>query len=115
MANGRYWGAVGGAADFLRGAARSPGGLGIVALHSTAGVHSRIVAELSGPVSTSRADVGLVITEYGVADLRGLSVAERAVRMIPLAHPDHRAALTAAVDGGGVLYGGRALRGVAST
>lgn len=93
VAGGSYVGAVGGGADFLRGAAGSPGGLPIVALPSTARGRSRIVPELSGPVSTSRADVGLVVTEFGIVDLRGLTLAERRHRLIEIAHPDHRAEL----------------------
>ncbi|MFB7718286.1 MULTISPECIES: acetyl-CoA hydrolase/transferase family protein [unclassified Nocardia] len=90
VAGGTYVGAVGGAADFLRAAASSPGGLPIVALPSTAGARSRIVTTLSGPVSTARSDAGIFVTEYGIADLRGLSLAERADRLIDIAHPDHR-------------------------
>lgn len=92
-AAGSYVGAVGGAADFLRGAARSRGGLPIVALPSTAGEHSRIVTRLSGPVSTSRADAGFVVTEHGVADLRGQPVSQRIRRMIAIADPRCREAL----------------------
>ena len=90
VAGGRYVGAVGGAADFLRGAARSAGGVPIVALPSTAGDHTRIVPHLSGPVSTSRADAGVFVTEHGIADLRGLPLSERRKAMIAIAHPDHR-------------------------
>ena len=90
IAGGVYVGAVGGALDFLRGAHRSKGGLPIVALPSTAGKASRIVAKLSGPVSTPRSDAGIIVTEYGVADLRGLPLSERAKRMIAIAHPDFR-------------------------
>lgn len=90
VAAGVYVGAVGGAVDFLRAAHYSRGGLPIVALPSTAGKHSRIVAKLGGPVSTPRSDAGLIVTEYGVADLRGAGLAERARRMITIAHPDHR-------------------------
>src|SRR5690606_32939996 len=68
VAGGRYVGAVGGGVDFLRGAARSAGGVPIVALPSTAGSRSRIVAALSGPVGTSRADAGVYVTEFGIAD-----------------------------------------------
>lgn len=93
QAAGRYVGAVGGAIDFLRGAARSRGGLPIVALPSTAGAQSRIVACLSGPVSTSRADAGLIVTEHGVADLRGQPVSERIRRMIAIADPRFRESL----------------------
>ena len=90
VAAGVYVGAVGGAVDFLRAAHYSKGGLPIVALASTAGKHSRIVAKLNGPVSTPRSDAGIIVTEYGVADLRGAGLAERARRMIAIAHPDQR-------------------------
>lgn len=93
VVNDAYVGAVGGAVDFLRGAARSRGGLPIVALPSTARGVSRIVARLSGPVSTARSDAGLVVTEHGVADLRGLSLSQRVRKMIGLAAPAHREAL----------------------
>lgn len=85
-----YVGAVGGALDFLRGARRSRGGLPIIALPSTAGVNTRIVSRINGPVSTPRSDVGLIVTEYGVADLRGLSLRQRHVKMLDIAHPDFR-------------------------
>ena len=90
---GAYVGAVGGALDFLRGAQRSKGGLPIVALPSVAGKASRIVAKLNGPTSTPRSDAGLIVTEYGVADLRGLTISQRMSRMIAIAHPDFREAL----------------------
>jgi len=90
VAAGVYVGAVGGAVDFLRAAHASRGGLPIVALPSTAGRHSRIVARLNGPVSTPRSDAGIIVTEYGVADLRGAGLAERARRLLAIAHPDHR-------------------------
>jgi acyl-CoA hydrolase len=92
-----YVGAVGGALDFLRGAHGSWGGLPVVALPSTAGSASsplsRIVARLSGPVSTPRSDAGLIITEHGVADLRGLTLSERSARMVDIAHPQFREGL----------------------
>ena len=91
VAAGSYVGAVGGAVDFLRGAHRSRGGVPIVALPSTAGAHSRIVASLSGPVSTPRCDAGVFVTEYGVADLRGLPLAARMHRMLDIAHQIGRA------------------------
>jgi acetyl-CoA hydrolase len=93
VARGRYIGSVGGAADFLRGAARSRGGVPVVMLPATAGPASRIVTELSGPVSTPRGDVGVVVTEHGVADLRGLPVRQRAERMIAIAAPGLRGEL----------------------
>jgi acetyl-CoA hydrolase len=87
----------GGQVDFVRGAARSRGGKPIIALPSTAkeGKVSRIVdalAEGSGVV-TSRADVHYVVTEYGVANLHGRSLRERALLLIDCAHPDFRAEL----------------------
>jgi len=92
-AAGRYVGAVGGATDFLRGAARSAEGVPVIALPSTAGAASRIVAALSGPASQARADAGVIVTEYGVADLRGLTLSQRRDRMLAIAHPDHAEAL----------------------
>lgn len=96
VANGIYLGAVGGAGDFLRGAARSRGGLPIIALPSRSQARSRIVARLNGPVSTPRSDVGLVVTEFGVADLRGQSLKHRMNRMVAIAHPDFREELARA-------------------
>ena len=107
VAGGRYVGSVGGASDFLRGAARSPGGVPIIALPSTAGPASRIVVHLNGPVSTPRADAGVIVTEYGVADLRGAPVTVRYERMLAVAHPDHRAALAAELEAD-LLNGARA-------
>lgn len=93
VAGGVYVGALGGAVDFLRGAARSKGGLPIVALPATAKGATRIVAQLSGPVSTPRCDAGLIVTEHGVADLRGQTLARRVQRMLDIAAPEHRAEL----------------------
>ena len=94
VAGDRYVGAVGGAVDFLRGAHHASRGLPIVALPSTAsgrgGMLSRIVARLSGPVSTARADAAIIVTEHGLADLRGLGLSERIGRMIALAAPEFR-------------------------
>ncbi|MCU1647670.1 MAG: acetyl-CoA hydrolase [Nocardia sp.] len=95
VAGGRYVGAVGGGAEFLRGAARSAGGIPIIALPATAGARTRIVDRLSGPVSTARSDAGVIVTEYGVADLRGTTLSERRERLLAIAHPDHREALRA--------------------
>lgn len=92
-AGGRYLGGVGGIGDFLRGAQASPGGIPVVALPSTAGGRSRIVPAISGPVTLPRSDSCVVVTEQGVADLRGLSLSQRIPRMIAVAHPDHREAL----------------------
>ena len=98
VAGNRYLGAVGGQVDFVRGAQVSPGGRSIIALPSTTpdGKHSRIVASLAGrPVTTARSDADLVVTEYGVADLRGRSFSERAARLAAIAHPDFRDELKA--------------------
>lgn len=100
VAGGRYIGAVGGALDFLRGAGRSRGGLPIVALPARAGTNDRIVARLGGPVTVPRSDAGLIVTEYGVADLRGLSLKQRVQRMLDIAHPDSRAQLETAFAAG---------------
>lgn len=91
----RYVGAVGGALDFLRGAAASDGGIPIVALPSTAGGASRIVASLRGPTSTPRCEDVVVVTEHGVADLRGLPMSARIERMLAIADPEHVPALAA--------------------
>lgn len=102
VAAGRYVGAVGGAVDFLMGAARSLGGLPIVALPSTArgrtGPVHRIVDRLHGPVSTPRTEGVVVVTEHGVADLRGSTLSQRVERMIAVADPAHRAELDAHAD-----------------
>mgnify|MGYP001809758792 CR=1 FL=1 len=94
-----YVGAVGGAVDFLRGAHRSRGGLPIVALPSTARGASRIVARLNGPVTVPRSDAGLIVTEYGIADLRGACLTERTRRLVAIAHPDFREMLDRAAHG----------------
>lgn len=94
VAGGAYVGAVGGAMDFIRGAAAAPGGRSIVALPSVSrdGTTSRIVATCAA-VSTPAADADVVVTEWGAAELRGVSYAERARRLIAVAHPAHREAL----------------------
>jgi acyl-CoA hydrolase len=92
---GRYMGAVGGALDFMRGAARSRGGVAIVALASSTRQGSRIVARLSGPVSTPRSDAAVIVTEHGVADLRGLTLNQRVARMLDIAPPEWRESLAA--------------------
>ncbi|OIQ01472.1 MAG: hypothetical protein AUK55_01480 [Syntrophobacteraceae bacterium CG2_30_61_12] len=88
---------VGGSVDFLRGARTSRGGKAIIVLPSIdfAGGRSRIVPALSegGGVVTTRGGVQYVVTEYGVAQLHGRSIRERALALIGIAHPEHRAAL----------------------
>jgi acyl-CoA hydrolase/GNAT superfamily N-acetyltransferase len=94
-----FYSGVGGQADFNQGAARSVGGRAIIALPSTAeeGKVSRIVATLrpGAGVVTTRMAVHYVVTEYGIAYLRGKSVRERAMALITIAHPDFREGLLA--------------------
>ncbi len=91
---GRWVSGVGGAPDFTRIARASPGGRSIVALPSTAGAISRIVARLETPtVSLPRTEVDTIATEHGVADLKPLDPDRRAEALIAIAAPAHRAAL----------------------
>ena len=93
---GRQVSGIGGLNDFLRAAARSEGGKPIIALNATAkgGALSRIVPKLSGgAVSVGRGDVAIVVTEFGSADLRGLSLDDRAKALVTLAAPAHREGL----------------------
>ncbi len=88
---------VGGQVDFVRGANISSGGKSIIAMPSTAakGTISRIVPflEEGTAVTTSRNDVHYIITEYGIAGLKGKSLKERARALINIAHPNFRAQL----------------------
>jgi 4-hydroxybutyrate CoA-transferase len=107
MIGSRQFSGIGGQVDFVRGASRSPGGKSIIALPSTAasGKISRICCELDrgAAVSTSRNDVHYVVTEYGVADLRGKSLRQRAQALIAISHPDFRAPLTAEAKEKGLI------------
>jgi acyl-CoA hydrolase len=82
----------GGQVDFIRGAARSKGGKPVIAVSATAkgGELSRIVPMLKpgAGVVTSRADVHYVVTEFGVANIFGKNLRERAEALIKIAHPD---------------------------
>ena len=103
VAGRQHVGMVGGHADFSRGCLRSPGGRGIVVMESTArgGTISRIVAGLSGGiVTTARSDADIVVTEYGIAELCGRTVSERARQLIAIAHPDFRRPLSEAAAAG---------------
>jgi 4-hydroxybutyrate CoA-transferase len=97
MIGGIQFSGIGGQVDFVRGTSRSVGGKSIIALPSTAskGTLSRIVARLDAgtAVSTSRNDVHYVVTEYGIADLRGKTLQQRAEALIAIAHPDFRGSL----------------------
>lgn len=98
----RHVGLIGGQVDFMRACAHAPEGLAIIALSSTArnGALSRIVAKLSGGiVTTARSDADIVVTEYGIAELRGRTVSERARALIAIAHPSFRRDLETASDG----------------
>ena len=98
LGNAPYSG-TGGQTDFVRAANRSRGGKAIIVLPSTAvgGTISRIVPTLTPGthVSTSKNDVNYVVTEYGVAQLRGKSAKQRAAALIAIAHPDFRGELAA--------------------
>jgi acyl-CoA hydrolase len=91
---GRQISGQSGLVDFLRGARASDGGRAILALPATAagGRKSRIVPRLAAgtPVTVARGDVDLVVTEYGVADLREAGLAERARRLTAIAAPAFR-------------------------
>jgi acyl-CoA hydrolase len=101
---------TGGQADTAIGAQNAEGGMSFIALYATAKVKdpatgtmiekSKIVPTLApgAIVSLSRNDVDFVVTEYGVAALRGTSVRERVKRLIAIAHPDFRDELTAEAD-----------------
>lgn len=97
----RQFSGIGGQMDFIRGAALSQGGKPIIALPSSTnkGI-SRIVAMLKegASVTTTRAHVHYVVTEYGVAYLFGKNVKQRAKALIEIAHPDHREALEKAAS-----------------
>ena len=86
--------AVGGQVDFIRGAALSQGGRSIIAISSTAagGRLSKIVPVLDegAAVTTNRMDVEYIVTEFGIADLKGKTLRERAEALIQVAHPDFR-------------------------
>lgn len=85
-----YLGGTGGQVDFVRAGARSPGGAALMVLASTAkgGSISKIVPSLSGPVTTARTEVDVIVTEFGAAELKGQTLAERTRRLIAIAHPD---------------------------
>jgi acyl-CoA hydrolase len=88
----QYLGGTGGQVDYVRAGSRSPGGRSIIALPATArnGKVSRIAATLAGPVTTARSEVDVIVTEFGAAELKGQTLAERSRRLIAIAHPDFR-------------------------
>jgi 4-hydroxybutyrate CoA-transferase len=87
---------VGGQLDFVRGARMSQGGKAVIALPATAkGGLSRIVPTLKegAAVTTSRNDVDYIVTDYGIASLKGKTVRDRMKALINIAHPDIRGKL----------------------
>lgn len=103
----RYYSGSGGQADFARGAQYSEGGQGFVVLRSTArgGEVSRIAPVLTpgAVVTTLKNTVDHVVTEHGVAELRGRTIQERAAALIAVAHPDHREELARSAYEHGLL------------
>ena len=93
---------VGGQVDYVRGSSMAEGGKSILAMPSTAakGKISRIVSCLDkgAAVTTTRNDVQYIVTEYGIADLRGKSLRERAELLINIAHPDFKEQLRKEYD-----------------
>lgn len=99
VAGGRQISGTGGSVDFMRSAKASRNGRSIVAMASTArgGSVSRIVPKVS-TVTALRTDVDIVVTEFGVADLRHASLASRREQLIAVAHPDFRDQLQAVAE-----------------
>jgi len=111
--DGVLYGGVATGPDFHRGALRARRGIPVVALASRTPAGRPAVVPALGPddpVALPRSDVRWVVTEYGTAYLFGLSVAERAVALIELAHPDDRADLLAAARERGIVAAGQELR-----
>lgn len=104
----KYWSSSGGQSDFARGAMFSPGGQGFIVVRSTAkhGEVSSICAQLptGSAVTTMKNTVDKVVTEFGVAELRGRSIAERARALIDVAHPSFRDRLDAEARQLGYLH-----------
>lgn len=97
MLGGKTFSAIGGLGDFTRGAQLSAGGISIIALRSAtrSGHRSKIVPAITdrGLVSVPHHDIDFVVTEFGVADLRGATRSERAQALRSIAHPDFRSEL----------------------
>ena len=90
---GRVIAAIGGHSDFCAGASRSTGGISIIAVRSTNRRGDSTIVPRVDVVSTQRSDIDVVVTEHGIADLRGVTERERTARMIDVAAPEHRSDL----------------------
>lgn len=109
-----YFSGSGGQADFARGAQYSKGGQGFVVLHSTTGDGriSKITPTLNtgAVVTTNKNTVDKVVTEFGVAELQGRTLSQRAAALIAIAHPDHRDWLTREAQDQGLVFEHRGAR-----
>ncbi len=106
----RHYSGTGGQADYVRGAKWSKGGMSFIAFPSSridkeGKHHSRIslALPLGGVVTTPRSDVQFIVTEYGIADLRGATLDERAERLIAIAHPKFRDELKTEAKSAGLI------------
>ncbi len=110
---GSPYGGLASQPEFHRAATRSPDGRPVVCLATTFADGSsaiRVALEAGEPVSIARGEVHWVITEFGIAYVHGRSIAERAVALIDIAHPDHRGALLTDAIGAGIIPAGQTLR-----
>lgn len=102
--NGRQFSGIGGAEDFVSGPAYARGGRSLVCLHATAGTPdrpiNRVVAQHApgAVITTPRHQIDVVVTEYGAAELAGLTVRERGLELARIAHPEFRDDLRAAAE-----------------
>jgi len=104
-----FYSGIGDQVDFIRGSAMSKGGFSIIAMPSTAqnGKVSRIVPHLSqgAGVATTRGDVNFVITEYGIAELKGKAISQRVMELAQIAHPKFRKDLVEVAKSGHYIFG----------
>jgi acyl-CoA hydrolase len=104
-----FYSGIGDQVDFIRGSAMSRGGFSIIAMPSTAqnGKVSRIVPHLSqgAGVATTRGDVNFVITEYGIAELKGKAISQRVMELAQIAHPKFRKELVEVAKSGHYIFG----------
>jgi acyl-CoA hydrolase/GNAT superfamily N-acetyltransferase len=103
-----FYSGIGDQVDFIRGSAMSRGGFSIIAMPSTAqaGTKSRIVPHLSlgAGVATTRGDVNFVITEYGIAELKGKGIGQRVMELAQIAHPKFRKELVEVAKKGHYIF-----------